>query len=229
MSYSEQYLKNVQRGVFLMENKERDLRVERTKESIKNSFLELMKEKEFEKITVKDITTRARINRGTFYIHYLDKYDLMKQMQEKVIEEMTQAVRNNILDIANKKDTMTHPINGVSAVFKYVETNEKIFSAMLGQQGDLSFQSTIKDFMWKKFFNEQSDLLFDENESLVPKNILIAYISSAHLGVIQQWLNSGMKKSPEKMAKILFKISIEGPFEAAGLKKELFEELLKDE
>ncbi|WOS95528.1 TetR/AcrR family transcriptional regulator [Nosocomiicoccus massiliensis] len=212
-----------------MENKERDLRVERTKESIKNSFLELMKEKEFEKITVKDITTRARINRGTFYIHYLDKYDLMKQMQEKVIEEMTQAERNNILDIANKKDTMTHPINGVIAVFKYVETNEKIFSAMLGQQGDLSFQSTIKDFMWKKFFNEQSDLLFDENESLVPKNILIAYISSAHLGVIQQWLNSGMKKSPEKMAKILFKISIEGPFAAAGLKKELFEELLKDE
>ena len=70
-----------------MENKERDLRVERTKESIKNSFLELMKEKEFEKITVKDITTRARINRGTFYIHYLDKYDLMKQMQEKVIEK----------------------------------------------------------------------------------------------------------------------------------------------
>ena len=188
-----------------------------------------MKEKEFEKITVKDITTRARINRGTFYIHYLDKYDLMKQMQEKVIEEMTQAVRNNILDIANKKDTMTHPINGVSAVFKYVETNEKIFSAMLGQQGDLSFQSTIKDFMWKKFFNEQSDLLFDENESLVPKNILIAYISSAHLGVIQQWLNSGMKKSPEKMAKIFFKISIEGPFAAAGLKKELFEELLKYE
>ena len=55
----------------------KDLRVIRTKESIQDALVELIEEKGFEAITVKDITTRAKINRGTFYSHYQDKYDLI--------------------------------------------------------------------------------------------------------------------------------------------------------
>ena len=43
-----------------------DLRVIRTVESIKVALVDLIEEKGFESITVKDITTKARINRGTF-------------------------------------------------------------------------------------------------------------------------------------------------------------------
>ena len=60
-----------------MRNNNTDLRIIRTKESIREALVELIEEKGFEAITVKDITTRAKINRGTFYAHYQDKYDLM--------------------------------------------------------------------------------------------------------------------------------------------------------
>ncbi|EEL70861.1 hypothetical protein IGA_00005 [Bacillus cereus HuA3-9] len=53
-----------------------DLRVARTKEAIRDALTELINEKGFDSITVKDITARANINRGTFYLHYRDKYDL---------------------------------------------------------------------------------------------------------------------------------------------------------
>ncbi len=50
----------------------------RTKNLIKESFVKLLEEKDFKYITIKDITTKATINRATFYSHYIDKYILLK-------------------------------------------------------------------------------------------------------------------------------------------------------
>ncbi|MGV3240822.1 TetR/AcrR family transcriptional regulator [Streptococcus hyovaginalis] len=60
-----------------------DLRSIRTRKFIIDSFIELLEKKEFNSITISDITTGAMINRATFYRHFLDKYDLL----EKVIKE----------------------------------------------------------------------------------------------------------------------------------------------
>jgi len=62
---------------FLQEEK-LDPRQKRTRRLIFDSFLELMKEKQFDAITVQDITERATINRATFYDHFNDKYALME-------------------------------------------------------------------------------------------------------------------------------------------------------
>ncbi len=57
-------------------SKKTDLRVIRTKKSIKRALLGLLKEKNYNKITIQDISEEAIINRNTFYLHYLDKDDL---------------------------------------------------------------------------------------------------------------------------------------------------------
>lgn len=54
-----------------------DLRITKTKRTLFNSLLELMKEKAFEEIKISDICTSALINRSTFYAHYEDKYELL--------------------------------------------------------------------------------------------------------------------------------------------------------
>ena len=72
-----------------------DLRVIRTKTAIRNAFVELIEEKGFDAITVKDITTKANINRGTFYTHYLDKFDLMTRCQEEIMHEMSSIAKRN--------------------------------------------------------------------------------------------------------------------------------------
>lgn len=66
-----------------------DLRVVRTKTAIRNALVELIEEKGFDAITVKDITTKANINRGTFYAHYQDKFDLMTKCQEDIMYEFS--------------------------------------------------------------------------------------------------------------------------------------------
>ena len=53
-----------------------------------------MHEKPFKDITVKDITERADLNRGTFYLHYVDIYDLLS----KIEDETLQAIEEMMLD-----------------------------------------------------------------------------------------------------------------------------------
>jgi AcrR family transcriptional regulator len=64
--------------------KKQDLRVVKTLEAIKKAFFELLEEKGFEAITIKDITEKARINRGTFYAHYHDKYHCLSSYESEL-------------------------------------------------------------------------------------------------------------------------------------------------
>lgn len=67
-----------------------DLRTERTKRSIANAFLELRKQKPIEKITVKELSELAYINKATFYTHYHDIYDLADQLENEFMESVIQ-------------------------------------------------------------------------------------------------------------------------------------------
>ena len=62
-----------------------DMRQQRTKRSIVNSFLALRSEKPLEKITVRELAERAEIHKATFYLHYHDVYELSEQLENEVI------------------------------------------------------------------------------------------------------------------------------------------------
>ena len=74
-----------------MENLDR--RSRKTRIAINNAFWNLMHKKDFEDITIRDITEEADIHRATFYLHYEDKYDLL----EKNIREIFYKVIVKIL------------------------------------------------------------------------------------------------------------------------------------
>ncbi|MBP5445797.1 MAG: TetR/AcrR family transcriptional regulator C-terminal domain-containing protein [Acholeplasmatales bacterium] len=76
-----------------------DLRVIKTKQSIKGAFMDLVLEKGFEHVSVKDICNKAMINRNTFYLHYLDKIDLL----EKIVKEVFLEQEKDIIKIKEEK------------------------------------------------------------------------------------------------------------------------------
>ncbi|MCX8025575.1 MAG: TetR/AcrR family transcriptional regulator [Thermanaerothrix sp.] len=72
-----------------------DPRVRRTRNWIRQAFMELLAEKGLRAITVQDITVRAGINRATFYAHFTDKYDLLNfAVREAFREELERRVLN---------------------------------------------------------------------------------------------------------------------------------------
>lgn len=64
-----------------MNKEEKDIRYQRTHKSILQAMIELLKVKNFDQITVKDICEQAQISRSGFYLHYLDKFDLVEKYQ----------------------------------------------------------------------------------------------------------------------------------------------------
>lgn len=197
-----------------------DLRVIRTVESIKGALVDLIEEKGFESITVKDITTKARINRGTFYAHYQDKFNLMNSYQEEIMREMSTITKENLPNLIadlHTNDKKVQTIEIAVLIFKFLDQNRGFMKAVLGPNGELSFQTKLKEFIYKTLF-ESTDTPLKLENLLVPGEYLVSYIASAHIGVVQQWLLGEGKESPEEMARILSTITLNGPFFAAGLK-----------
>ena len=71
-----------------------DLRLEKTKNSIINTFLELRSKKELEKITVKELCEKAQINKSTFYSHYHDLYDLSEQLEDELVSSIIMGLQH---------------------------------------------------------------------------------------------------------------------------------------
>ncbi len=69
-----------------------DIRIFKTKQNIENAFVSLLNEKSCQSITVNDICKRALTSRSTFYLHYLDKYDLLKQLVDQQLSLFSEIV-----------------------------------------------------------------------------------------------------------------------------------------
>lgn len=68
-----------------MDEKITDIRIIKSREKIKSALINLLNKYNFAEISVKNICQLAEISRGTFYLHYQDKYDLVSKYQKSVI------------------------------------------------------------------------------------------------------------------------------------------------
>ncbi|WP_445486816.1 TetR/AcrR family transcriptional regulator [Niallia sp. 03133] len=196
-----------------------DRRVLRTKRMIRDALTELMENKGFDGITVRDLTEKADINRGTFYLHYRDKYDLLEQSEEEILAVLKikqSRMKELSIEDVYEYHAKNEPLPFVVQVFEYLKENAAFMRVVLGPKGDPSFQEKLKDVMKNNLLLHIINKTKKE-ELLVPIEIFSAYVMAAHIGVIQHWLNSGMEESPEEIASILFKMTFMGPRTAIGL------------
>lgn len=197
-----------------------DKRVIRTKRMIRDALTELIQEKGFEGITVRDLTTKANINRGTFYLHYRDKYDLLEQSEAELIQ--------GIQSFAKQLDPITgvtyhlknEPLPFVVKLFEYLEEHADFIKVILGPKGDPAFQAKLKEVMRENMLEKLVKQLKTE-KMLVPVDYFTSFFISAYLGVIQKWLENGMKQSPREMSVILSKMVFLGILDVVGIKDNL--------
>jgi len=67
--------------------------VQKTLKNIKDAFYQLRKKKPIEKISVKELSEMAMINKATFYLHYRDVYDLSEKLENELISQIIDSVR----------------------------------------------------------------------------------------------------------------------------------------
>ncbi|NOV00310.1 TetR/AcrR family transcriptional regulator [Paenibacillus planticolens] len=192
-----------------------DRRKAKTKQALRDALVALIREKAIESITVSDLTRKADINRGTFYLHYRDVLDLRDHIKAEVQEGLLRIVAHlEPKDMFNQASE-GKVYDGLIRVYEYFDSQADFFEVMLGQNGDLSFSSLMKEtihtHMYRKLIAAQP-----QNDMLVPADILIGYVASAHFGFILEWIRSGRKQTPAELAKYMSDIMYHGPLRALG-------------
>ncbi|MCM3628317.1 TetR/AcrR family transcriptional regulator [Paenibacillus glycanilyticus] len=161
-----------------------DRRILRTKQSIKKSFLELFSEKHFEQITINEIADRANVNRGTIYLHYTDKYDLL----DKCIEDHI----NELISLCEKRESATI---SSEPVFHYFRDHYPFFSAMFSNERVLLFRDRMINFFSVNMMAKMEST--DEN---IDKELKAQFLASAFIGVVEWWIRRQMPHSIQFMA-----------------------------
>ena len=183
-----------------------EMKVARTQQLLKETLIQLMSETSFEKITVRDLTAKAQLSRGTFYIHYLDKYDLMEKIQNDLLEAIQERLLSVHIADAMQYDKQNRPYPPMVSVFDYIKSQGPMLKVLLGPKGDPSFapkmKMSLKEGMFKRI---PSANLILENV-LIPSRFVSAFSTSALLGVIEEWVANGMEQTSEEMALLYFKI-----------------------
>ncbi|MGM9988543.1 MAG: TetR/AcrR family transcriptional regulator [Bacillaceae bacterium] len=197
-----------------------DRRINKTRSAIRDALTELMDEIGFDAITVRDLTEKANVNRSTFYLHYRDKYDLLEKCEEEILQKLDE-ISKNVKKLTpqelNALYSGSEPLPFIVKLIEYFHENSQFLRVILGPKGDSSFQTKIKNILQKNM-TENVLSKFNQEQFLLPVDVFMAYIAAAHFGVIQHWLNTGMKQSPQEIALITFNMTIQGPINAMGIK-----------
>jgi len=189
-----------------MEEKRTDRRITRTQSALRRALLELIQEKDYDAITVEEITTRADLARTTFYLHYRDKEELLLDYFDGVIGERIQqfaqiplSILANPSEIAKRSGAPTRPI---IAVFQHAAENAALFRLVLNGQGMLrvaerlrrTANQSVNELLTRKI--AQEDLKLE-----MPVDLLVHCFVGAFLASLAWWLEQDMPCPPEEMAR----------------------------
>ena len=160
-----------------------DRRVRKTREAILEAFIGLMAEKNFEHITMNEIADRADVNRGTVYLHYTDKFDLLDQCIETYF---VQLLENCLLD----SDTDCIPSKAsLLRIFDYLEQHAFFYTTLLVNKGVPAFRNRLMAVMLRGL-NEYIDMS-GINRGM-NKEMMAQFLASAIVGVLEWWMTNSM-------------------------------------
>lgn len=184
-------------GVIILKKKE-DRRVKLTKMFLKESLIELLLEKEINKITIKEICENADVNRATFYSHYKDQNSLLESIQEEFIEDI-------IKQLPDKNIEEIDPINYIINILYYIKDNVKLSTLLLGEKGNMPFQKEMMEILYDKLHSKMF-LPLKINKS--KEKFVSSFVITGTTGIIQNWIKNGLKQTPEEIADIIGELSL---------------------
>lgn len=178
----------------------------KTKQLIQSSFLTLLQDKRFESITIANITSIAKINRGTFYLHYVDKYDLLEQIEQQLFEDIGLYIDQLQANYSAMETFEKEQEYLAATLFSSIERHAPLLKVFLGEHGRAGFH-----LRFREAFSEKVRINLERGENKqgdlhVPIDYLLSFITSAFLGLIEQWMQNGLDKTPQEMTELYIDI-----------------------
>lgn len=177
-----------------MEQK-KDRRIRKTRAQLQNGLAKLMKTKSINEITVKELVDEVDINRSTFYLHYTDIYNLLEDIENRLMDEILRVIDSH------KNVTDGGLLSIFTDIFTIIDANRDICSALIGEKGDMAFVQRMKDIIASHGVH---DLM---NQFMLPErpiHYMISFSMSGCIGMLKEWLSTENSEPPEYMANVAY-------------------------
>jgi len=192
-----------------------DPRVIRTRKLLREALIELIPERGYDAITVKDITDRATLNRATFYLHYRDKEDLLDRGFEEIWDELTRD--NPFPQASDGKLSLDATRQTVLTDFEHLAKHAGFYRVMIGKQGVAHFIYRMQEYVYRSTEERLKSLESVRAPGEIPESIVLQFVASAYVGLMHWWLENDMPVEPEEMANLVVQLYSASLFEAMGL------------
>ncbi|RMF81216.1 MAG: TetR/AcrR family transcriptional regulator [Chloroflexi bacterium] len=188
-----------------MTTKKLDRRVRRTRRMLRDALLELLREKEYDNLTVQDITNRAELRRATFYLHYKDKDALLvavlMETFDALVEELEPVMQKDV--IAGKTSLATY-----RALYMHMAAHADRYRFIFTEPGTTAVARKIRDYLAGHIARSLRELAADA--VTLPVDVVAHYIAGSELALMTWWLENDQPHSPDDMAQMTQQLVFNG-------------------
>ena len=168
-----------------------DRRVRKTRRQLRECLITLLKEKKVQDITVRELTD------------YKDVFDLLEKTEAELQEDFNQLVcKHDAVDLKQRPSVIFNEI------YSLVYDNADLIEILLGENGDLNFVNRLKQLIREKCLKDWMEVFRSGNAAAF--DAFFSFIVSGCIGLVQYWLQTGLKETPEQMAKLTEHIITKG-------------------
>jgi len=175
-----------------------DRRVRRTHKALGDALISLALEKEYDEITIQEITERADIGYRTFFRHYSDKDELLSDVLSTVQTEMRELMGPPPIELLADPNVQADDLPDGKVLFEHVQENSDLYRVLLFSNRGLVLP--LKDFAIQEFKANYGAFL----DTDIPFDILTNHMISSMITLLRWWLDNDMCHSPEEMGEYAF-------------------------
>jgi AcrR family transcriptional regulator len=184
-----------QGGETAMSTETLDRRVRKTRKQLRECLISLLKVKKVQDITVRELTEMADLNRGTFYLHYKDVFDLLEKTETELFTEFNDLVMKH-----DAEDLKQNPSIVFHEIYQLVYENADLIEILLGENGDINFVNRLENLVREKCLADWLEIFRSGNPQVF--DAYFSFIVSGCVGLVQHWLKTGMKETPGQLAQL---------------------------
>lgn len=181
--------------------KSQDLRVRRTQKWLQDALLQLMREKPFQELQIREIADRAEVARPTFYLHYQSKEELLLSLVDHVFTEFFNNLVNNSARGNYNKQTLCIQL------FVYWQRHEEMLCLIV--QAEIQNEIIKRLGVYLKqlllFIKAQTGKPVADDDAL---DLMVGFMSSGVYSLLTQWGLGKLPYTPEQMGLFLHQLTI---------------------
>lgn len=175
-----------------------DIRYLATQERIEEAFWGLLADRGFQKVTVRALSERSGINRGTFYLHAEDKCDLLSQVEDRMHQGMMGGAA--IASDGSYEDRVPSMVAPMIAGSRFVyENRERVL---------LPMDDTCDPPFFSKYASKVKAAMLGDIGNLLPEQRYALALMEGVVGsLFGEWVRGGMKETPEEYVSIVLNLA----------------------